>query len=492
MWRCLKTIPAVVICAALTACSVNPATGRASFTAFMSPDEELAVGSREHPAILRQFSGAYGDRRLAEYVERIGHKLAAVSEMAGLEFHFTVLNHDVVNAFALPGGYVYVSRGLLAIAGNEAEMAGVLAHEIGHVTARHSAQRYSQAMAANVGLSVLGVVGSVFGFPIGSGELASVGMQALLQGYSRDQELEADMLGVRYMTRAGFDPHAMTSFFRKLQAHQALEARLAGRPGGDGGLDIMATHPRTVDRIEQAIKLSKATAIAGARIGRDAYLTAIDGMIFGDDPGQGIRAGRDFSHAGLGVRFTVPPGYVLYNHPDQVVAQGPGGGLLVFDLALPEIAERVQDLRAYVAGAWGGQLGVGRAERLTVNGLDAATGAARVRLKSGVRDVRLVALNGGPGRLYRLMFITPPDISPAAVEELERTTHSFRRLSPSEAAAVRPLRIRVVRLQPGDSPRQLAANMPLGAVSLDWFNLLNGIEVGAAPQPGTRIKTVGY
>ncbi|MCZ6607027.1 MAG: M48 family metalloprotease, partial [Alphaproteobacteria bacterium] len=215
----------------VAACSTNPATGKQSFTAFMSKEDELRIGAEEHPKMIKEFGGAYTDAKLRAYIRRIGIKLASVSEARDLPYTFTILNDDKVNAFALPGGYVYITRGLLALAENEAEMAGVLAHEIGHVAARHTAERYSTAMATNLGLMLLGAIGSSAGLPSGVGRIIGFGAQAALQGYSREQELEADMLGVRYMTRAGYTPDGMTSFFYKMQTHAELERAMEGKKG---------------------------------------------------------------------------------------------------------------------------------------------------------------------------------------------------------------------------------------------------------------------
>jgi predicted Zn-dependent protease len=197
-----------------------------------------------------------------------------------------------VNAFAFPGGYVYTTRGLLALTKNESEIAGVLTHEIGHITARHSAQRYSASVAKDIGLTVLAVLSSASGVPTGLGQAVSFGAQAAVQGYSRKQELEADMIGVRYVTRLGYSPNAMTSFFKKIGAHVELEAKTMGKVKVSH--NIMSTHPRTTDRIEQAIKLANTKPVRNPLTKRNAYLTRIDGMTFGDDPAQGIRKGRFF------------------------------------------------------------------------------------------------------------------------------------------------------------------------------------------------------
>ena len=250
--------------------------------------------------------------------------LTRVSETPDFPYTITTLNDDAVNAFALPGGYLYVTRGLLALADNEAEMAGVLAHEIGHSVARHTAERYSKAEAANLGLNILGAIGGALGAPPGIGNIASFGTQAYLQAFSREQELEADMLGVHYLARAGYDPAAMTSFLHKLQANDRLEAALTREKGKEKSFNIMSTHPRTADRVAQAVRLARIAPGGALRVERDAYLERIDGMVFGDDVAQGVRRGREFAHPELRFRFEVPPGFVHVQQPRQGARPGPG------------------------------------------------------------------------------------------------------------------------------------------------------------------------
>jgi len=206
----------------LAACATAPATGRSFFTAGMSQEDEAKLGAKQHKEIVKEFGGAYQDPALGRYVSSLGTLLARTSELPDLKFTFTVLDSPIVNAFALPGGYVYVTRGLLALAENEAEVAGVLSHEIGHVTARHAAERYGQAMAAKLATAGLGIL-----FGSGPEVQAANTLSALaLSSWSRDQEFEADTLGVRYLTRGGFDPGAMASFLAKLQANSRLQAKL--------------------------------------------------------------------------------------------------------------------------------------------------------------------------------------------------------------------------------------------------------------------------
>lgn len=492
MTHLTKSLAAVALALSaigLAACSTNPATGEQSFTAFMSEEEEARVGAEEHPKLLKELGGAYDDVEVGAYVARIGAQLAVLSELPKVKWRFTVLNDHRINAFALPGGYIYITRGLLALAENEAEVAGVLAHEIGHVTARHSAQRYSTAMAANIGLTVLGALGEAAGAPSGIGELVNFGAQAALQRYSQSQELEADMLGVRYMTRAGYSPDGMTSFFKKLKAHSELEAREQGRDGADH--NMMSSHPRTEDRIVQAVGLAKRKAVNNPKVRRGAYLKMIDGLMFGDDPSQGVRRGRTFAHPELRIAFKAPPGFALYNSPRQVVAFGPEKSRIVFDMADPKEAPKIRSLTDYVSGVWGRNLsGPQGVERLDVNGLDGATMQGRLSGAAGPRDVRLVVIRGDREELFRFTFITKPSETRRLATELRRTTYSFRRLSRREAAGIQPLRLRVVTARRGDTVQSLARRLPFERFRREWFRLLNNLGPNARIRPGQKIKMI--
>jgi predicted Zn-dependent protease len=484
----LLLVPALL---SLAGCTTNPATGHRSFTAFMSPEEEARVGRQEHPKLVQQFGGRYGDPSLSSYVSDVGQSLARVTEQPNQSYSFTVLDDELVNAFALPGGYVHVTRGLLALASDEAEMASVLAHELGHVTARHAAERYSQGVLAQVGAGVAAVAGAAAGIPIG--DAAGGVAQAYVQSYSRDQEFEADKLGLRYMSRVGYDPQAMVRFFRKLDAYTQLQAAMAGDPGAADRFSIMASHPRTGDRVAQAMQLAN-TIPPGARKddGRERYLDAIDGMIFGDSAEDGVRRGRRFDHPKLRIGFQVPPGFVMFNSPQQVIARGPGNAVIVFDgETRPGAAEATDDMGAYITRVWAQPLNLASAERFTADGMDAATATTRVKTRAGgVVDLRLVAIREAPGRIYRFMFLTPPAVTQRMAPQFLDTVKSFRRLSAAEAAAIKPLKVRVVTVKPGDTPESLAASMPFGEQRVNMFRILNGLPQGTALTPGQRVKII--
>lgn len=477
---------------AVSGCTTNPATGRASFTAFMSPEKERQVGSEEHPKIIKEFGGEYPDPKIRQYVQQLGDRLARNSELPELKFTFTVLNSDIVNAFALPGGYVYVTRGLIALASNEAELAGVLGHEIGHITSRHTAERYSAAVGAGIFTTALGIL---LGGPVGQVGEAVSGMA--LASYSRDQELEADMLGVRYLDRTGYDENAMASFLGKMQGESRLSAELAGRPGAADEFSIMQTHPRTADRVREAIEAAHKQPGGGnpeRQVGRDVYLDTIDGLTYGGDRDSGWVINRRFVHPGLRLSFEVPQGFRVMNTETKVLARGPDGAQIVFDRTPRDRAGRSTadglSPADYMRRVWAANTSLTGVETIAVNGLEAATGIAQVPPGSGSRDLRLVAIRFDPRTMYRFIFATPPAQTAALSEPLRRTTYSFRKLDEREAANAKPPRIRIVRVAAGDTAESLGRRMPFDEHGAARFRVLNGLDNGQQPRAGDRVKIV--
>ncbi len=469
----------------LAACETNPATGGSSFTAFMSPQEEVKVGRDEHPKILKEFGGEYDDPKVKAYVNEVGQRLAKTSEMAQLQFTFTVVNSDIVNAFALPGGYVYVTRGLLALASSEAELAGVLGHEIGHVTARHTAQRYSAAVASSV---ATGLLGAILGSAVGS--VSSMGAGALLAGYSRDQELEADTLGVRYLSRTSYDPNAMSSFLAKLQADSALSAELAGQPGKADSFDIMQSHPRTADRVQEAIQAARVqgASVTTPRVGRDDFLAAIDGLYWGGDPESGFIRDRQFIHPALRFRFEAPGGFRLFNSDTQVLARGPNSTYIA--LTADPRNSGTMPMRDYLQNVWARGVQLSALEQIDINGMEAATAVLRTNSNAGVIERRIIAIRGGPTRVFRLQFLGPPAEMTNRAEEFRKATYSFRRLTDQEAATLKPLRIRVVSVGASDTQESLARRMAIQDAALRRFQVMNGLQPNDRLAPGTRVKII--
>ena len=305
--RCFWVAALLLALVAVAGCSTSDATGRRFFNGGLTPDREQAIGREQHPQMIESFGGRYDEKPdLNRYVQSLGDFLVQTSETPNQNFTFTLLDTLVVNAFALPGGYVYVTRGLLALANSEAELAGVLAHEIGHVTARHAAERHgsqvlTQALSVGVGLLTQIVTGSRGAAEAVTQTSGTVG-QLAVRSFSRDQEFEADLLGVRYLTRARFDPQAMAHFLTRLRAHAALDTPKDDAPGSD----LTRTHPRTAERIQRAIVQAGLTPVAHPTIDRALYLDKTDGLLYGDSAAQGFIRGQRFSHQQLGITFTAP------------------------------------------------------------------------------------------------------------------------------------------------------------------------------------------
>jgi predicted Zn-dependent protease len=473
---------ATVLALLAAACTpvVNPATGQTQYTSLSRDDE---------------FGGAYHDPALQRYVDGIGRRLQAVSELPGDSFTFTVLDSDIVNAFALPGGFVYVSRGLLALANDEAELAGVIGHEIGHVTARHTAQRYDRAQQAQIGATVAQVLGSVLGgmllgeggAQLGgqvAGQAAAVGATAYVQGYSREQELEADELGVRYLARAGYDPQAMASFLGQLEASDRLQRQLDGRQGAEVPT-WLASHPRTKDRIERAIAASGVQAAGGAR-DADPFLDAIDGIVFGDSPDQGFVDGARFVHPVLRFRFDAPAGFTLKNSSRNVTGGDGRGRAMVFDMAADGGA---REPGAFLQNVWLPRQRLQQIERLTVAGRPAAIAPARVSFRNRPATALFGAIALDGGTMARFVYLREGSTSEADLRAFRASFQSYATLSAAEAAVYRPLRIRVVTVGPNDTVASLAARMDVDGAKREWFELLNG-TAGRELRPGERVKLV--
>ena len=465
--------------AAFALLAVSPWTTAQSIFG-MSPEDEKRIGREEHPRILEHFGGAYDDRNLARYIDSIGQFIAAASNAPEVGYTFTVIDSPIVNAFAVPGGYVYLTRGLLALADNEAEVAGVLAHEIAHVTARHGAKRQSKGTLAGLGLAVLGAVTDNDVLK----SLGRVGAQAVLSTYSRKEEYEADDLGVLYLSRAGFDPGAMSSFLDKLKRHSALEASMHGRPAAPG-LDFFATHPRTRDRVERAVAGARRTSVADPIVGRNIYLSKIDGLLFGDGPERGFVRGHRFVHPSIGFEFEAPPGFRLLNGERAVTGFGSDGAKMYFDM---ERTERGRSLDQFLHRDWAAGMRLRRYQRTSVDGMDAVTAVTR---GSDGQPVRLAAIRFRGDEVARFVFV-PAGAPRSEIDRRQRTSvFSFRRLSQVEARSVKPWHIAVREVGPGETvDRLVARHFPTGLrMPRRTFRVLNGLPRGE-PRAGDRAKLI--
>jgi predicted Zn-dependent protease len=444
----------------------------------------LAAFPQEVQAAVTEFGGLYQDPELQRYVESIGKLLVSTTEKPNDPFTFGLLDSDIVNAFSLPGGYVFITRGLLALANNEAELASVIGHEIGHVTANHSSRRETRGVIAQLGAGLLGVL---LGNP-NIANVAGMGAQLYLQKYSRDQEFEADQRGIGYMARAGYDTRAAPAFLGDLEAWEELQAKVSGHPMGDAAYSMMADHPRTADRVERARELAVGRQVKDPMTEPAIYLRKIDGVIFGDNPKQGIVKDRFFIHPALRFAFEVPQGFHITNTPSQVHAEGPGGAAIVFDQSPRPFSGDPVD---YLTRAWASSLRLSSVERIDVNGIPGATGATRAQTKDGqVADLRLVALRFDANTYFRFLFVSPPNVTAQLSDAFRRTTYSFRRLSEKDVDGIRPMRIKEVTVGPGDTVDTLANRMPFDRLRRERFLVLNGLPPDATLHPGELVKTI--
>lgn len=460
--------------------ATNKATGRTSFTGVYSVEDDIKLGRENAPKLTQQFGGLYDDKRLQNYVQEIGLKATKYAEYQQFEYNFILLNSPIVNAFALPGGYCFCTRGLLALASSEAELIGVLAHEAGHVNARHTAERASQGMLAQIGVvaagAVLGQAGS---------SLASMGAHSFIQSYSRDQELEADSLGLRYMSKAGYDPNAMVSFLKTLREHSQVEAKMAGRPANSvDEFNIMATHPRTIDRVKAAIKLAEEDRVENPILNQKKYYNKINGILYGDDPAQGIVHDTNFTHPALRISFDVPKGFRILNQPDQVIAQGPDDSGVIFDIARIPINVSMRD---YIQDHWVSSGTVNGLEAIEINDQKAATG--KIRTSKGA-DVRLVAIRGDDTQVFRMAYISKPANTKSLVKPFKISAYSFRRLSKEEAKNIKPHRLIIVPTDNSDTLESLSKHLPYGEFNEDVFRMLNNMEPGDSLPSSGMIKVI--
>jgi predicted Zn-dependent protease len=463
-------------------CSTNPATGENQFTALMSPAQETQVGAQEHAKVLTQYT-LYEDQTLQRYIQDVGRKVVQNTERNDVTYQFFLLDSPVVNAFALPGGYIYLTRGLLALSNSEAEMAAVLAHEAGHITARHSAERFSRGVVTSIGAAILASA-------IGDSSVSQVlgtGTDLYMKSYSRGQENQADSLGIRYLSRNGYDPRAMSEFLSSLQADTQMEAILAGESASAvGTTDYFSTHPATAERVSLAMGQAGQYPLSGT-IERDSYLRRLDGLVYGDSAKQGFIRGQDFYHPDMGFAFLVPRDYKAVNQPHQVVATNTSGAAIVFDMATnPQRLSPMDFLRVQ----WAQGEPVNEAEDLDINGMRAATATFDGAVNGKPMMIRLIAIEWDSGKIARFLMAMPRGLSASDIESLQRTTYSFRRLSAQERKTIRPYRIKIISAKAGDTLASLAHHMVFTDYKQERFRVLNGLQAGEDIKAGNLYKVV--
>lgn len=456
--------------------NVSPSSNPQIVDEVQKNDPRAQVGAREHPRIVASYGGEYKDARTERLVARITGALTAVSENPAQSYKITILNSPAINAFALPGGYLYVTRGLLALANDASEVAAVLAHEMAHVTANHGIERQRREEAEVIASRV---VAEVLSSDI-AGKQALARGKLRLAAFSRNQELQADVIGVRMLGEAGYDPYAAARFLDSMAAYSRF---MAVEADNDQSLDFLSSHPNSLQRIDLARRHARNIGVegeAGDR-GRDYYLQGIDGLLYGDSPQEGFVRGRTFLHGKLGIRFDVPEGFRIDNKVDAVLATGPGDVAIRFD----GVADSGRTtLTNYISSGWVTGLRPETIRAISVNGLEAATAQAQAdRWDFNVTVIRIGS------QIFRFLTAVPKGSS-ALEPTAAMLRNSFRQMSPAEAQALKPLRVRIVTVQPADTIGSLSQRMMGTERKLDLFRLINAMTPGQTVLPGDKVKLI--
>ena len=469
-----------------------PAVALGQAPGYLS-QRDVAEAQRDHPQIVAEFGGADTGVRAA-YVEGVGRRVAAYSGVANSAqtYHFTTLNSAVENAFALPGGYVYITRQLMGLMSDESELAFVLGHETGHIAAHH-AQAREAAQRRN---SIMGVLGVLLGSVVGAGGFGNMISQGAAQyaqmatlSFSRDQEYQADTLGIRYMLSAGYDPMGGATMLDNLVRADALETRIQGRDSRSTP-EWARTHPLSTNRTQRAQAEAQATGRAGQGLrNRDQFLAQLQGIYVDDDPAQGVIDGRTFTHPDLRFQFTVPTGYTMQNGASAVTISGSAGK------AQFSTGRFNGDLAAYINQVvyelTGGrnQVPMAPPRQTTINGIPAMYSVGRANTSSGAVDVSVMAYQWAPDRAYHFVMLTQAG---AGIGPFASMVDSLRRITAQEAANIRPKIIDVVTAHPADTPQSLSRRMAYHDYQLDRFLALNGLAANSRLVPGQKVKVVIY
>jgi predicted Zn-dependent protease len=468
-------------------CAVNPVTGDRDFV-LMSEAEEISMGRQYHPKILQQY-GKYDDPALQAYVSQVGKKLASFSHRPELVYRFTVLDSTDINAFALPGGYIYITRGLLAYLNTEAELAGILGHEIGHVTARHAVRQHTAATAGNIGITI----GQIF-LPELRNQVASnlYGLLSgvLLSGYGREHELEADGLGAEYLARAGYDPYAMIDVLKILKSQAEFSSEIAKSEGLKVQTyhGLFASHPDNDTRLQNIINNKRLLFSRKNHLKDDNnFLAMLSGLVFGDSAAEGIRRKNKFYHGELGFAIYFPEGWILKNRPDSLQGVAPKGKARAF-LTLQDI-NKVITPREFLTERLGfKQLANGK--KIEPAGLNGYTALTEVKSSVGMRYARVSVIYFND-RAYILIGIAKDrQLQKNINDSMLKTALSFHPLSKQEAILAKPLTIQLQRATASTTYRKLALESRLPGYAESQLRLLNHQYPKGEPRPGQILKIV--
>ena len=459
----------------LSSCAANPVSGKQDFM-LISEQEEIDMGKKVDASVIKEY-GLYDDPRLTAYVSDMGRRLGKLSHRPQLEYSFKILDSPVVNAFAAPGGYLFFTRGILATLNSEAELAGVMGHEIGHVTARHSAQQLSKAQAAQIGL----IIPQVLGVPLLSG-LAQVGMGLFFMKYSRDNEREADSLSVEYATKAGYDASQMAGFFETLQ-------RMNPQSDKSGLPAWFATHPSPEDREQairaQALQAQRQMGLTRPRIERETYLRAIDGIVYGQDPREGYVDGNVYYHPAMRIQFPVPADWKVNDTPTAVqMTSKEKNAAILFTGAQGKSPEEAA--RGFVAKT---KARVIQNQSTRVGGFAAYRLLADVQSRNGtVRTLSFFIQKGTV--VHSFTGLSSTRTFPQYEALFEDTMSRFAEITDARRINVQPDRVRVRRAAKVDTLGNALRALGVPENRVKEISLLNGGEPNEPVPPNTLLKVV--
>jgi len=459
----------------LNSCAVNPVTGKKQVV-LMSEAQEIAMGQQADPEIIA-FFGLYENAQLQQFINAKGQEMAAISHRPNLNYEFKIVDSPVLNAFAVPGGYVYFTRGIMAHFNNEAEFAGVLGHEIGHITARHSVIQQRNSMLGQIGL----IAGVVFVPEIAQFvEPLSQGMQLVLMRFGRDAERQSDELGVEYSSRIGYDAAEMAGFFNTLER----------KSGGRGDIpDFLSTHPSPAERNSTVAKLAEdwktKLNLTDAQINRNSYLQKIDGLIYGEDPKQGFVEGGVFYHPELKFEFPIPSSWSHQNTPQQVqMAPESGDAVMSFTLAQ---GNSIDDAAAKMLEQY--KLDLVESNKVTVNGLPAIALVADQKQEAGTIRLQAYLISFG-GNIYSIMGVSTLSNFPKYRPAFLSTMQNFKELKDTEKLNRKPEVVRIKTLNQTTTLQSALSSYGVPSARFEEMAILNGMQLSQSIQAGTMIKVI--
>lgn len=471
----LLSIPLILIF--LISCAKNPVTGKREFM-LLSKDRERAMGVQSDESVVNTF-GLYNDQQLQQYIDARGEEMAKISHRPELDYEFKLLDSPVINAFAVPGGFVYFTRGIMAYFNSEAEFAGVLGHEIGHVAARHSAKQYSKQTLAQVGLVAGALVSDEFRQYAG---LAQSGLSVLFLKFSRDHERESDKLGVEYSSKVGYDSYEMADFFSTLD-RQSAQSEASSLP------TFLSTHPDPQNRQERVKELTqkwqKKLADDNFEVGRESYLRMIDGLVYGEDPRQGYFENGVFYHPEMKFRFNVPSGWQTQNSPQQVqMAPSDGNALMVFTLAQGNNPKSAAE--GFLSR---NELDLVSSENTTINGFPALRVMAQQQQQGGLVQLMAYFIQDG-NTIFNFMGISSGENFNAYSNTFASSIGSYSRLTDQSKIDKKPERIKIVEVARSGPLQDVLLSHGVLDKRLEELALLNGMQLSTNVEAGMLIKVI--